>query len=75
MNDQSEMLLNMLHLYAEHNLEGITTGGESWLLYTIYGDSMFATSAREVMPTTRQKISQSTICYFVGDCIALGDEF
>jgi transposase len=27
--DQSEMLLGMLQLYAEHNFEGITTGDES----------------------------------------------
>jgi hypothetical protein len=57
MNDQSEMLLDMLQLYAEHNFEGITTGDELWFLYTIYGDSMFATSAREVVPRTKQNIS------------------
>jgi hypothetical protein len=57
MNGQSEMLLNMLQLYAEHNFEGITTGNESWFLYTTYGDSMFATSAREVVPGTKQYIS------------------
>jgi hypothetical protein len=57
MNDQSEMLLDMLQLYAGHNFEGITTGDESWFLYTMYGDSMFATSAREVAPRTKQNIS------------------
>jgi hypothetical protein len=57
MNDQSEMLLDMLQLYAEHNFEGITTGDESWFLHTTYGDSMFATSAREVVPRTKQNIS------------------
>jgi hypothetical protein len=34
MNDQSEMLLDMLQLYAEHNFEGLTTGDESWFLDT-----------------------------------------
>jgi hypothetical protein len=53
MNDESEMLLNMLQLYAEYNFEGITTGDESWFLYTTYRDSMFATSAREVVPRTK----------------------
>jgi transposase len=57
MNNQSEMLLDMLQLYAEHNFEEITTGDESWFLYTTYGDSMFAISAREVVPRTKQKIS------------------
>jgi hypothetical protein len=57
MNDQSEMLLDMLQLYAEHNFEGITTGDESWFLCTTYGDSMFATSAREVAPGTKPNIS------------------
>jgi hypothetical protein len=57
MNDQSEMLLDMLQLYAEHNFEGITTGDESWFLYTTCGDSMFATSAREVVTRTKQNIS------------------
>jgi hypothetical protein len=57
MNDQSEMLFAMLQSYAEHNFEGITTGDESWFLYTTYGDSMFATSAREVVPRTKQNIS------------------
>jgi hypothetical protein len=51
------MLLNMLQLYAEHNFKGITTGDESWFLYTTYGDSMFATSAREVVSRTKQNIS------------------
>jgi transposase len=36
--NQLEMLLDMLQLYAEHNFEGITTGDESWFLYTRYGD-------------------------------------
>jgi hypothetical protein len=57
MNDQSEMLLDMLQLYAEHNFEGIITGDESWFLYITYGDSMFATSVREVVPMTKQNIS------------------
>jgi hypothetical protein len=56
MMDQSETLLDMLQLYAEHNFEGITMGDESWFLYTTYGDSMFATSARELVPRTRQNI-------------------
>jgi hypothetical protein len=47
----------MLQLYAEHNFEGIKTGDESWFLYTTYGDSMLATSAREVVPRTKQNIS------------------
>jgi hypothetical protein len=29
MNDQSEMLLDILQLSAEHNFEGITAGDES----------------------------------------------
>jgi hypothetical protein len=57
MNDQSGMLLDMLQLYAEHNFEGITTGNESWFLYTTYGDSMFVTSAREVVPKIKHNIS------------------
>jgi hypothetical protein len=57
MNDQSEMLLDMRQLHAEHNFEGITAGDESWLLYTTYGDSMFATSAREMVPRTKQNTS------------------
>jgi hypothetical protein len=56
MNDQSEMLLDMLQLYAEHNFEGITIGDEPWFLYITYGDSMFATSPREVVPRTKQNI-------------------
>jgi hypothetical protein len=55
------MLLDMLQLYAEHNFEGITTSDESWFLYTTYGDSMFATSAREVVPRTKQNISAKKI--------------
>jgi histone-lysine N-methyltransferase SETMAR len=43
--------------HFEHNLEGITTGDESWFLYTTYGDSMFATWAREVVPRTKHNIS------------------
>jgi hypothetical protein len=46
----------MLQLYTGHNFDGITTGDESWFLYTTYGDSMFATSAREVVPRTKQQI-------------------
>jgi hypothetical protein len=61
MNDRSGMLLDMLQLYAEHNFEGITTGDESWFLYPTYGDSMLATSAREVVPTTKQNISAMKI--------------
>jgi hypothetical protein len=57
MNDQSEMLPDMLQLYAEQNFEGITMGDESRFLYTTYGDSMFATSGREVVPRTKQNIS------------------
>jgi hypothetical protein len=57
MNDQSEMLLDMLRLYAEHNFEGITTDEESWFLDTTYGDSMFVISAKEVVPRTKQNIS------------------
>jgi hypothetical protein len=57
MNDQSEMLLDMLQLYAEHHFEGIMTGDESWFLYTACGDSMFAISAREPVRTTKQHIS------------------
>jgi hypothetical protein len=57
MTDQSEMLLDMLELYVKHNFEGITTGDESRFLDTTYGDSMFATSAREVVPRTKQNIS------------------
>jgi hypothetical protein len=56
MNDRSEMLHDMLQLYAGHNFKGITTGDESWFLYAIYGDSMFAISAREVVPRIKQNI-------------------
>jgi hypothetical protein len=52
MNDQSEMFLDMLQLYAEHNFKGITTGDQSRFLYTTYRDSMFMTSAREMVPRT-----------------------
>jgi hypothetical protein len=51
------MLLDMLQLYAEHNFEGITSGDESWFLYTTYGGSMFAISARKVLPRAKQNIS------------------
>jgi hypothetical protein len=51
------MLLDMFQLYAEHNFEGITTGDESWFLLTTYGDSLFATSTKEVVPRTEQNIS------------------
>jgi hypothetical protein len=66
MNDQLERLLDMLQLYAEHNFEGITTGEESWFLHTTYGDSMFATSAREVVPRIKQNISvmKTTVAIF-----------
>jgi hypothetical protein len=47
---------NNQELYAEHNFKGIMTGGESWFLYTTYGDSVFAISAREVVPRTKQNI-------------------
>jgi hypothetical protein len=57
MNDQSEVLLDMIQLCAEHHFEGITTGDESWFLYTAGGDSMFATSAREVVPKAKQNLS------------------
>jgi hypothetical protein len=57
MNDESEMLLDMRQLHAEHNFEGITTGDESWFLYTTYRDSMFATSVKEVVPRTKHNIS------------------
>jgi hypothetical protein len=57
MHDQLGMPLDVLQLYAEHNFEGITTGYESWFLYSTYGDSMFAISAREVVPRTTQNIS------------------
>jgi hypothetical protein len=57
MKGQSEMLLDMRKLYTEHNFEGITTGDQSWLLDTTYGDSMFATSGREVVPRTKQNTS------------------
>jgi histone-lysine N-methyltransferase SETMAR len=61
MNDQSEMLFDMLQLYAQHNFEGITAGDESWFLHAICGDSMFATSARDVVPRTKQNISAKKI--------------
>jgi hypothetical protein len=48
------MLLDMLQLYPEQNFEGIKTGNESWFLYTTYGDSMFAASARKMVPRTKQ---------------------
>jgi hypothetical protein len=51
------MLLDMLQLYAEPNFEGIRTGDESWFLYTVCRDSMFATSVREVVPRTKHNIS------------------
>jgi histone-lysine N-methyltransferase SETMAR len=47
----------MLQLYAEHNFEEITTGDESRFVDATYGDSMFATSPREVVPGTKQGIS------------------
>jgi hypothetical protein len=55
-NDQSEALLNMLQLYAEHNFKRITTGDESWFLYTTHGDLMFAISATEMVLRTKQNI-------------------
>jgi hypothetical protein len=67
MNDQSDMPLDMLQLSAEHNFEGITTGDESWFLYTTYEDSMFAISAREVVPRTKQNIyakkTMAMVCF------------
>jgi hypothetical protein len=59
--DQSEMLLDMLQLHAEHNFEGITTGDESWFPYTTYGNSMFVSSAREVVSRTKQNISATKL--------------
>jgi hypothetical protein len=53
MNDPSEMLLDMLQLHVEYNFEGITTGNELWFLYTACGDSMFATSTKEVVSRTK----------------------
>jgi transposase len=66
MNNQSEMLLDMLQLYAEHNFEGIPMGDDSRFLYTTYGDSMFPTSAREVVPRAKQNISamKTTVTVF-----------
>jgi hypothetical protein len=61
MNDQSEMFLDMLQLYVEPNVDGITTDDESWFLYTTYGDLMFATSARGVVLRTKQNISAMKI--------------
>jgi hypothetical protein len=60
------MLLDMLQLDAEHNFEGITTGDESRFLYTTCGDSMFATSAREVVLRMKQNISakKTTVTIF-----------
>jgi hypothetical protein len=60
-NNQLEMLLDMLQLYAEHNFEGMTPGDELWFLYTTYGDSRFATSAREIVSRTKQNISAKKI--------------
>jgi hypothetical protein len=65
MNDQSEMLPGMLQLYAEHNFEGIATGDKSWFLYTTYGDSMSAISAREVVSRTKQNISAKKIIVII----------
>jgi histone-lysine N-methyltransferase SETMAR len=47
----------MLRLYAEHNVEGIAMGDQSSFLYTTYTDSLFAASAAEAVPRTRQNIS------------------
>jgi hypothetical protein len=60
-HEVSEMLLDMLQLYAEHHFEGIPTGDESWFLYTTYGDWMLVTSAREVVSRTDQNISAKKI--------------
>jgi hypothetical protein len=40
--DESGMLLDILQFYAEHQFEGIATGGESWFRHSTYADSMFA---------------------------------
>jgi hypothetical protein len=55
--DQSRSVHDMLQLYARHNFGGITTGDESWFLYSTYTNSMFAVSAAEVVPRTKQNIS------------------
>jgi transposase len=55
--DQSRSVLDMLQLYARHNVEAITTGNESWFLYSTHTNSMFAVSAAEVVPRTKQNIS------------------
>jgi hypothetical protein len=55
--DQSRSVPDMLQLYARHNFGGITTGDESWFLYSTYTNSMFAVSAAEVVSRTKQNIS------------------
>jgi hypothetical protein len=47
----------MLGMYAEHNFEGIVTGGESWFRYSSDSDLMFAHSRESVAPRIRQDIS------------------
>jgi transposase len=47
--DESRMLLDILHSYAEHNGERIATGDESWFRYSTYVDSLFAPSLEDVV--------------------------
>jgi hypothetical protein len=51
------MLLDILHVFAEHNFEGIATGDESWFRYSKYSDLVFAASAEDVVPRTKQNRS------------------
>jgi transposase len=55
--DQFMMLLDMLQSYAGYNFEGIATGDEFWFRYSTYSDSMFAASAEDAVPRTKQNIS------------------
>jgi hypothetical protein len=49
------------------NFKAVATGNDTWFLYTRYADSMFAASAAEVIPGTRQKISamRTTVAIFL----------
>jgi hypothetical protein len=47
----------MFQFDTKHNFGIIATGDESWFLDAMYADSVFAASAVEVVPMTRQSIS------------------
>jgi hypothetical protein len=49
-------------MYAEHNVEGIATGDESWFQYSSSSDSMFADSRESVVSRIRPDISGQGLC-------------